>query len=141
MDYHKRTLSLKEQVGDPATIAVSLNNMGLIYGSQGRLEIALDSHKRALSLFEQVGNPANIALSCHNIAMLYRLQEQWQDTILLFSRALSLYERMGRGFESDVADELEWLAVCYLNLGEIEKGAPYYMRAKQIREQLQKGQA
>ncbi len=141
LDYYKRALSLREQVGNPANIAQSLNNIGGIYHSQGQLDKALDYHKRALSLREQVENPADIALSCHNIAMLYQQQEQWQNAIPLFSRAVSLYERMGHGFESDVADELEGLALCYAKLEEIEKGAPYYMRAKQIREQLQKDQA
>ena len=50
-----------------------------------------------------------------------------------------IYERMGRGFESDIAAGLEWLALCYGKMGEIEKGAPYSARARQIREQMQKG--
>ena len=51
-------------------------------------------------------------------------------------RSLSLYEQMGRGFESHLADELEGLADCCMQLGESEKNAAYAMLAKQIREQL-----
>jgi len=118
LDYHQRALALDEQVGNPADIADSLNNIGFIYDSQGQLDRALDYHQRALALYEQVGNPADIARSCHNIASLHLWQEQWQDAKLLFLRAMSLYERMGRGFELDAADELEGLAVCYMQLGE-----------------------
>ena len=140
LDYFQRALALFEQVGNPADIARSLNNIGMIYKSQGQLDVALDYYQRALTLREQVGNPADIARSCHNIASLRLQQEQWQDATRLFLRALSLYERMGSGFESDVADELEWLAVCYVQLGEIEKAVQYYVGAKQIREQLQKSE-
>ncbi len=101
----------------------------------------MDYQRRALSLREQVGNPANIAQSLNNIGAIYRQQERWQDAIPLFSRALSLYEQMGRGFESDVADELEILAACHVKLEEVEKAASYDVRAKLIRGQLQEGQA
>jgi len=140
LDYFQRALTISEPVGNPTDIAVSLNNIGGIYRQQGQLETALDYHQRALALREQVGNPANIAGSCHNIASLRLLQEQWQDATRLFLRALSLYERMGRGFESDVANELEGLAYCCMQLGESEREATYTMRATQIREQLQKSE-
>jgi tetratricopeptide (TPR) repeat protein len=138
LDYYQRALALFEQVGNPADVALSLNNIGMIYDSQGQLEMALDYHLHALALFEQVGNPANIARSCHNIASLRLQQEQWQDATRLHLRALSLYERMGHGFESNVADELEGLAYCFMQLGESEREATYTMLAKQIREQLQR---
>jgi len=137
LEYFQRALTLREQVGNPADIASSLNNIGMIYKSQGQLDVALNYYQRALILKEQVGNPASIALSCHNIASLHLQQEHWQDATRLFLRALSLYERMGHGFESHIANELEGLAYCFMQLGESERGAIYTMRAKQIREQLQ----
>ena len=39
---------------------------------------------------------------------------------------------MGHGFESDVADELEELAYCCMQVGENEIEVAYTMRAKQI---------
>jgi tetratricopeptide (TPR) repeat protein len=140
LDYFQRALTLFEQVGDPADIALSLHNIGSIYDSQGQLETGLDYLQRALALFEQVGNPTNIALCCHNIASLRLNQERWQDATLFFLRALSLYESLGRGFESNVANELEELAYCFKHLGESEKEMTYAMRAKQIRELLQKSE-
>ena len=138
LDYHQRSLALKEQVGNPDEIATSLNNIGNIYQQQDQLETALDFYQRSLALKEQVGNPAAIALSLHNIASLRLQQEHWQDATRLFLRALNLYERMGHGFESDVADELEELAYCCMQLGESEMEVAYIMRAKQIRDKLHK---
>ena len=47
---------------------------------------------------------------------------------------------MGSGFESNIADELEMLAVCYFQLEEMEKAEHYYEGAEQFREQLQKSE-
>jgi tetratricopeptide (TPR) repeat protein len=138
LDYLQRALALREQVGNPAAIAGSLINIGFINLRQDKLDAALNYYQRALAHRELVGNPTDIARFCHNIALLHLEQEQWQNAILLFLRALSLYERMGCGFESEVADEMEELAYCCTQLGEGEGAAAYTMRAKQIREQLQK---
>jgi len=136
LDYHQRALALREQVGNPSDIAQSLNNIGYIYDLQGQLDRAVDYHQRALAFREQVGNPADIARSCHHIASVSLQHEQWQDATRLFMRALSLYECMGRGFESDVADQLEELAYCCIQLGDSEREATFTKRATQIRDQL-----
>ena len=111
-------------------------NFGAIYDSQGQLDTALDYFQRALIQQEQVGNPVDIALYLHNIGSIYDSQKQWGDALPLFLRALSLYEKMGKGFESNVADELKMIAFCYLKLEEIEKVRLYYERAENIRERL-----
>jgi tetratricopeptide (TPR) repeat protein len=120
--------------------AYCLNNIGYIYSSQGQLDTALNYYRRALILKEQVGDPADIALICHNIAYLRFQQKQWQNAKRFFLRAFKLFEQMGRGFESQLADQSEGLAVCCMQLGESEKGVEYAMEAKQIREQLQKSE-
>ena len=127
---------LSQQVGDPADTAFCLNNLGIISQEQGKLEQALQFHKRALKLREQVGNPVDIAISLNNIGKIYEQQGKWNQAIKHYSEALSLYKRLGRGFESHVADELELLASGYSQLGEIEKGIPYYRDAEQIRREI-----
>jgi tetratricopeptide (TPR) repeat protein len=137
LNYYQHSLSLREQIGNPSDIARSLNNTGFIYQRQGRLDTALNYYQRALPLYEQVGNPSDIAISLNNIGTIFEQQNQWQNALPLFSRSLNLYEQMGKGFESDIADELNMLAVCYVKLGEIDKGVLYHTCAQKIREQLE----
>ena len=132
LSYFERALALFELVGNPADIAASLNNIGGSYYSQGKLEEVLSYFERALALSEQVGNPADIALSLNNIGFVYRRQEKWEQAIERYEKALGLSERLGQGFESDVADELVALAICYVKLGEVEKALPYYKRVRQM---------
>jgi tetratricopeptide (TPR) repeat protein len=65
-----------EEGANRADQATCLNNIGMIYNSQGQLDVALDYYQRALALYEQVGNPADIAGSWQNIAFLRLQQEQ-----------------------------------------------------------------
>jgi tetratricopeptide (TPR) repeat protein len=132
LSYYERALAYDEQVGNPTDIATSLNNIGDVYQERGKLEEALSYYERSLALKEQVGNPADIALSLHNIGGIDRQQEKWEQAIEQYSKALGLYEDLGLGFESDVADELEALAICYAELGDFEKALPYYARAQQM---------
>jgi tetratricopeptide (TPR) repeat protein len=55
LDYYERALALKEQVGDPTTIARSLNITGGIYQMQGKCEQALEQFARSLHLIESFG--------------------------------------------------------------------------------------
>ncbi len=132
LSYHERALALRERVGNPADIAQSLNNIGITSYSQEKLEEALSYYERALTFREKVGNPATIATFLHNIGDVYLKQGKWKQATELYTQALVLYEQLEQGFESDVADELEALAICYAQSGEVEKGLPYYERARQM---------
>ena len=79
-----------------------------------------------------MGYPAVIATSLNNIGSVYQQQEKWEQAIERYEKALGLYEHLGRGFESKVADHLEALAICYAKWGDLEKGRPYYERARQM---------
>jgi hypothetical protein len=45
---------------------------------------------------------------------------------------------LGKGFESDVADELKSIASCYAQLAEQQKSFVYERRAQDIRKTMQK---
>jgi len=132
--WDKRALVLSEQASDTTNIGSSLNNIGNIYQKQGKLKLALDYYEQALIHHKQADYLAGIAVSFHNIGDIYFQQGLLSRAIKQYLRALKSYERLGRGFESDVIDELEVLAFCYAQLGDIEKAVAYNIRIKQVRE-------
>jgi tetratricopeptide (TPR) repeat protein len=106
---------------------------------EARWEEARAILEQAAKTFEQVGNPAGIALSLNNIGVIYASQGKLEQAIKCVAEALNLYEYLGRGFEAKVVDELEALAICYFELGELEKARPFYMRAKLMRRFAEEG--
>lgn len=51
LEYNLQSLAIKEEIGHQWGIAISLNNIGLIYKDLGRLEEAKESHERGLAIY------------------------------------------------------------------------------------------
>jgi predicted amidohydrolase/Tfp pilus assembly protein PilF len=56
LEYLQRSLTIKEDLGNPQDIATTLDNIGIIYRTQGELEKALDCFQQSLALEEVMGN-------------------------------------------------------------------------------------
>lgn len=162
--YFERGLSLSEEASYKSYIATSCNHLGLVHYHQGNLEQAETMYKRALSLRKEIGNPADSAQTSHNLGELYHnkaMQLSWNESnkvdmginpittipnfiylnplmlrraVEQYENALHLYELSGKGYEPDIADELEILSLCYIFLDMQEKAISYSRRAKKIRE-------
>ena len=130
-----RGLNLVEKVGDILTIASCYNQIGLVYFYQKNLEEAMVYYIKALLLKERIGDPAHIAQTIHNIGDIYAMKSMYDKANEQFVKALNLYKLAGKGFELDVADELESLAFYKALLGE-KSAEEYLMQAQEIRTKM-----
>jgi tetratricopeptide (TPR) repeat protein len=72
LNHWKKSLAIRESIGNLQDIAGSLNNIGIIYRTQGELDKALEYFQRGLTIYEDLGNPFYIALGLNNIVDSYR---------------------------------------------------------------------
>jgi tetratricopeptide (TPR) repeat protein len=126
-----------EQAANQALHATCLNNIGLIYHSQGQLDTALDYLQRALTLYEQVGNPAEIALSLNNIGSLSKSQGQLETALGYYQRALTLYEQVGN--PANIALSNHTLASLHLLQEQWQDATRLFLRALSLYEQMGSG--
>ena len=102
-------LDVAERFGpeDPR-LATSLNNLALLYKSQGRYEAAEPLHKRALAIKEKALGPdhPDVATSLNNLAGLYRAQGRYEAAEPLDKRALVIWEKALGPDHPDVATSL-----------------------------------
>jgi tetratricopeptide (TPR) repeat protein len=95
---YQRALALSERVLGPdhPDVAMSLNNLALLYRAQGRYGEAEPLHQRALALCERVLGPDHpaTAVSLNNLALLYDAQGRYGEAEPLYQRALALCERV-----------------------------------------------
>jgi len=68
LEYYKKALRMNEEVGHIKGQADQLNNIGVVYAGQGRLEEALGYFERARELFVRIGAKHMIEKTDHNIA-------------------------------------------------------------------------
>ena len=90
-----RALAIREQAlgSDHPDTALSLNNLALLYDSQGK-SWPKPLYVRALKICEQQLGPEhpNTASSLNNLAMLYHAQEQYERAEPLYQRAIAIWQ-------------------------------------------------
>ena len=99
-----------KQFGDEdVRLATSLNNLALLYNTQGQYAQAEPPYQRALAIYEKALGPdhPNVATSLNNLALLYNTQGQYGQAEPLYLRALAILEKALGPEHPNVASGLE----------------------------------
>jgi tetratricopeptide (TPR) repeat protein len=117
-------------------LAENLNNLALLYFTQGKYEEAEPLYLRSLSIREsQLGeNHPNVAESLNNLAELYRAQGKYAEAEPLYLRSLSIRESQLGENHPDVAQSLNNLAELYCTQGKYAEAEPLMERSLSIYE-------
>ena len=134
-----RALAIREQllgVSHPNT-AHTLNNLAVLYRSQGKYAEAEPLGVRALAIDEHVYGPEHpeVAADLNNLALLYKSQGKYAEAEPLYVRALAICERQLGVSHPNTANTLNNLAILYRSQGKYAEAEPLYVRALAIREQ------
>jgi tetratricopeptide (TPR) repeat protein len=126
----------RETLPDPVPLAISLNELGVLYQSQGRYAEAEPLFQRSLQILEKqlgVDHP-DTANSLNNLAALYRVQGRYAEAEPLYVRSLQIYEQQLGADHPDTALSLWSLAALYYNMDRITEAKPLITRAVAIFE-------
>jgi CHAT domain-containing protein/tetratricopeptide (TPR) repeat protein len=117
-------------------LAISLNNVALLYQEQGRYADAQPISHRSLAIREKALGPdhPDVALSLHNLAALYVAQGRYMDAEPLYRRSLGIREKALGPDHPDVAISLNNLVLLYIEQGRYEKAEPLHRRSLGIFE-------
>ncbi|XPM60929.2 MAG: tetratricopeptide repeat protein [Leptolyngbya sp. IPPAS B-1204] len=94
IEYFEKAIELQTELELPLDLATSLNNLALLYESQGRYSEAEPLYLRALEIWErQLGadHPA-VAISLSNLGLLYVNLERYAEVESLYVRALQIFQ-------------------------------------------------
>lgn len=116
-------------------VADTLNNLALVYKTQGKQRDAEALLLQALSIDAQTqGTHGGSARSLNNLANLYQEQSRYQEAEALFLQALELdVQNYGSG-HVEVATDLNNLALLYRIQGRYQEAEPLACRALAIKE-------
>lgn len=98
MNYHLRSLAIKEVLFDTIGIANSLNNIGILYDETGRYVEALNNYFRSLKYYELYGDKENTAMVLINIGIVYKKQQEYERVLQYYLQALQLYDQLNNDF-------------------------------------------
>jgi tetratricopeptide (TPR) repeat protein len=113
LSYYQRALTIREEVGEQAGLAATLNNIGSVYDGLGDRQQALSYYQRALTITEEVGDRWGENVTRYNMAMIYRSQGQFEEAVEALRQVVELDQQLQHpGLEADRAVlhqvEQEW---------------------------------
>ncbi len=121
---------------DQLAIALTLNNLALLYHKQGKYQEAEEHYQHALVIREQIYEPdhSTIAQTLNNLALLYKDLGKYQQAEELYQRVLLIDEHTLGPDHPDTAASLSNLALVYDEQGKSSLAEPLYQRAFSIEE-------
>ena len=127
-------MHLAEKSKDSVSIFKSLNNIGIIYKSQGNYDKALSLYERGLKIEKKRGNKEMVASTMNNIAAVYILKSNYNEARKKLEEALVI----SRGTENKyiITDCLGNLGDLHSELKQYKLAIAYYEESKEINEQV-----
>jgi CHAT domain-containing protein/Tfp pilus assembly protein PilF len=117
-------------------VAISLNNLAVLYVAQDRYAEAEPLYKRSLAIDEKALGPdhPNVATALNNLALLYKVQGRYAEAEPLYKRSLAIREKALGPDHTNVATALNNLASLYQEQGRYADAEPLYKRSLAIDE-------
>jgi len=109
--------------------AAMINNLGVYYKVQGKIEDAENLYHESLEIKRQLGDKQGIAYSLINLGIIYEDQGKYEDAEKLIQESLEIQRQLG---------DKKGIAASLYNLGNLYKGQGKYEDAeKLIQESLE----
>ncbi len=146
IEYYKKSLIVNEEIcnsfnEDEAIsksgkegIAISLNNIGIVYEKWGNYEKAIEYYQKALKIFEELGNRKGMAALMNNIGIVYYNWTNYEKAIEYYQKSLQMEEELGN--KQGTANSLNNIGLIYMNWGNYKKSIEYYQRSLKIGKEI-----
>src|SRR5262249_40982425 len=126
----------EKALGANHAVGQTLNDLALVYWTQGKYNEAEGLYKRALAILETAlgGNHSDVGRTLNNLALVYRVQGKYSEAEGLLKRALVIREKALGANHPDVGQSLNNLANVYWTQGKYSEAEGLYKRALAIGE-------
>ncbi|MBC7863723.1 MAG: tetratricopeptide repeat protein [Bacteroidia bacterium] len=135
ISFFTKSLKLKEQAGDKAEIAVTLNSFGQACFELGDISKTLHYFERSLKLREELNEKRGIAESLNNIGTIYINQNEHEQALKYMQKSIAIWNDLNDKVGLGAA--LGNIAVIYAKEANYVKAIEYYEKSLTIAEQIQ----
>jgi tetratricopeptide (TPR) repeat protein len=104
-----------------STLALSLNNLAILYREQGDESKVEDLLKRAITISQSSNNNAELSNDLNNLARFYREHNKYSEAEPLYKQSLSLRQNLFGPNDPKVAASLRNYAVLLRQMGRTEE--------------------
>ena len=134
LEYHKKSLGLKKEIGNKLGEATSLGNIGLVYQAKGDLGKALEYHNQALKLHKEVDYKKGVASSLGNFGLIYQDKGDWDKALEFYKKAIEIAIKIN--YKQGEASVLGNIGLVYQAKGDLGKAIDYYNQALKLHKEI-----
>lgn len=136
--YLSKAVELQKELGLDQDLATSLNNLALLYRSQGKYSEAEHLYIEALALTRKLlgEEHPDVAQSLNNLAALYFFQGRYSKAEPLYIQALALWRKLLGEENLSVAQSFNNLATLYHYQGRYSEAESFYIQALALTRKL-----
>ena len=143
LDYHTKSLKIKERLNNKSSMESSYNNIGLVYYCLGEsthntehFSKAIDFYKKAIHIQEELSDidPLSTALVYNNIGLTYNSLGDGDLALEYFKKALSTRKKLLGEDDANTASSYNNIGSVYFNRLDYSTALIYYEKANKIYE-------
>ncbi len=132
--YYEKIVNITKDEGDKVKLALTYNQIGLVYESMGNYKKAIYYFKKAYSIFLQKSDKLGMAIVLGNTGIVYWDTGKTNKAIELFKEYLAVSEQIG--FKSGMAVAYGNIAMVLEDSGDFKKALTYYRKSLQISREI-----
>jgi PAS domain S-box-containing protein len=134
--YHRQALEIRKKHGSPkASLAFTLNNLGLSVREKGDIAGALRYYQEALGLYAEINHKRGLATTRNNIAIIHKDNlKNYSKALEYFQKTLSLYEEIK--YQIGIARACHNIGRTYTGLRQYETARGYLETALKLAKEI-----
>ncbi len=135
LKYYNKALALSKQIPNyESNKAGILQNLGILYSTQRKLDSAIIFYKQSLSIFQELNETVNMAITYNNLGVLYERMSLSDSTIAYYKKALDIFYEID--YKRGISISLYNIGQTYRNKGELQKALEYVYKSQEIAEEI-----
>ena len=131
---YRRSLEIKEEIGNRAGMARSYNQLGILADARGDYETAEREYRRSLEINEEIGSREDMASTYHNLGVNAQNRGDYETAEREYRRSLEMEEEIGN--RAGMAGSYNQLGILADARGDYETAEREYRRSLEINEEI-----
>ncbi|MCX8490417.1 MAG: tetratricopeptide repeat protein [Cyclobacteriaceae bacterium] len=134
--YTREALTLATEIDDKKGMAVSYNNLGMAYRSQGALDKSLEYYLISLRIYDKLKSKDGIATTKSNIGIIYSMKKDYGQAMKYFEEAHAQFTELGD--QTKMIFSMNNLGNLHSDLQLFDQALKYYSQALQLSQKSRK---
>jgi tetratricopeptide (TPR) repeat protein len=129
MEYHLKSLKIREDIGDKNGIAQSLSNIGMLCNG----EQALEYYNKSLRITDEIGDERGSGATAQKIGIIYWNKGEYDKALSYYEKSLKVAKKFDD--RKVIAAGLTNIGMVFGKKGEIAKELKYFFEGLKIRKE------